>query len=370
MKETLDIIRAYEQAIRQGDGGSVLASVVRAEGSTYRRPGARALFLSDHEIIGLIGGGCLEADLLLQAAKVCESGKPALVRYDNTSGDDIVWGLGLGCNGKVDVLLEPVGADKSGPLDFIARCLTQRSLGVIATVIRNRDPSQIAARWMRDAAGAVEQTTDWDPRFDPSAHAAEVAATRKPKVIAVGDSDVLIEPINPPLRLLVIGAGADAVPFVATAAGLGWRVEVFDHREAFARFDRFPDASSVTLSPIADMIHLVRPDPRTAVILMTHHFLNDRKLLRAFLESSAGYCGVLGPRNRLDRLLESLRREGFEPSPERLHRLKGPVGLNLGAETPEEIALSICAEILAFFNGCDAAPLALKKGPIHARSGS
>lgn len=364
MREALDIINGFERAGRRSHA-CVLANVVRVLGSTYRRPGARALFMPNEKIIGLIGGGCLENDLLLQAQQVRETGMPKLIGYDNTSSDDIIWGLGLGCSGKVDVLMEPVDDERPGPLDFIARCLKDRVAGVMATVIQCKDPSRLAGRWMSDTDGTVQCSANWNNRSDLSAHVAEVAATGKPSVVNTGDMDILLERVDLPVRLLVVGAGPDAVPLVAIADQLGWFVEVFDHRDAFARADRFTGARSVSVSPIKEITRVARADQRTAVVLMTHHFLNDFELLRDFLQSNAGYLGVLGPKARLERLLDRLKDDGYVAPPDRIQRLKGPVGLDVGAETPEEIALSTIAEIQACFAGRDGAPLTRKAGPIH-----
>lgn len=365
MKEILDILQAFERSKRRREV-SILASVARVQGSTYRRPGARALFTADGNLTGLIGGGCLETDLLLQAEKVRDTGRACLVRYDNTSGDDIVWGLGLGCNGRVDILLEPVGSEHSGPLDFIARCLNHRIPGVLASVIECANPAHLASYCLLEGEGPLRHTVNWDNSLNLAVRLAELRRTAKPKIIASGGTEILIEPILPPLRLVLVGAGPDAVPLVAIASSLGWHVEVFDHREAFARPERFPGAASVSRLPIADIARNARTDRRTAVILMTHHFLNDLELLEGFLESNAPYCGVLGPKARLANLVERLEEQGRLARPERLGNLKGPVGLDIGAEFPEEIALSIAAEIQAFFAECDGMPLTLKAGPIHA----
>ncbi len=366
MTESLDIIRAFERVKRSGEI-CVLASVVRVQGSTYRRPGARALVMPDGEIIGLIGGGCLETDLLLQAAEVRATGRSRLIGYDSTANGDIVWGLGLGCSGRVEILLEPIGSKHSGPLEFIARCVNERLAAVLVTVIRCEDASRLAGRWMLDADGSTRHSANWNVRLDFSDCAAEISVIRKPTIIDAGDMQILAEPIDPPLRLIVAGAGADAVPLVAIAANLGWCVEVFDHREAWANRERFPGATSVSVAPVAEIARIARTDWRTAVILLTHNFLNDRELLRGFIESDAAYCGVLGPKTRLKQLLESLEVDGYVPRPDQLWKLKGPVGLDLGAETPEEIALSIVAEIQACFAGCAGTPLSFKAGPIHVR---
>ena len=368
MKEILSIIDAYKILAKTGAYG-VLASVVYTRGSTYRVPGARALILPDDKIIGLVGGGCLEADLLAQAHSVRESGNPRRVHYDNTSDADIIWGLGLGCAGVVDVLLERIGTDCPGPLDFLEKCIRNRKTGVLATVIHPGEGGSIplGVRWMRAADGFSETMGSWEPPTDLNTLANGVLREARGKVVQQGTTEILVERIVPPVRLVIFGAGADAIPVVRFALELGWRVEVFDGRANYAQPERFPGASNVSRCTPETASDSVELDLGTAVLLMTHNYLHDCTLLKYVLPSKARYIGILGPKKRTDRLLEQLQKEGHEPSEDELHRLYAPAGLDIGAETPEQIALSIVSEIQAHVSDRHGGPLRKREGPIHDR---
>jgi xanthine dehydrogenase accessory factor len=368
MKEILSIIDAYKMLAKSGDYG-VLASVVYTQGSTYRVPGARALILANDEIIGLVGGGCLETDLLAQARSVRETGNPRRVHYDNTSDADVIWGLGLGCAGVVDVLLERIGAGCPGPLGFLEKCMRERKTGVLATVIHpGRDGSMpLGVRWMRAADGFSETMGAWEPPTYLNTLANDVLCAAKGRMVQEGTTEILMERIVPSLRLVVFGAGADAIPVVRLALELGWRVEVFDGRPNYARAERFPGASTVSRCVPEAVSDCVELDLGTAVLLMTHNYLQDRTLLEYVLPSTARYVGILGPKKRTDKLLEDLQKAGHDLSEDQRRRLYAPSGLDIGAETPEQIALSIVSEIQAHVSDRPGGPLRKREGPIHDR---
>jgi xanthine dehydrogenase accessory factor len=368
MKEILSIIDAYKILAKSGEYG-VLASVVYTQGSTYRVPGARALILSNNEIIGLVGGGCLEVDLLAQARSVRETGNPQRIHYDNTSDADVIWGLGLGCAGVVDVLLEQVGADCPGPLGFLEKCIRDRKTGVLATVIHpDRGGSiPLGVRWMRTADGISETMGSWKPPTYLNTLANSVLSEAKGRMIQDGTTEILMERIVPPLRLVIFGAGADAIPVVRFALELGWRVEVFDDRPNYARAERFPGASTVMRCPPETVSDSVKLDLGTAVLLMTHNYLQDRTVLKYVLPSTARYVGILGPKKRTDKLLADLQKDGHDLSEDQLDRLYAPSGLDIGADTPEQIALSIVSEIQAHVSNRQGGPLRKREGPIHDR---
>lgn len=354
MRELREILRAWRRLASEG-GVGVLASVVHAEGSTYRRPGARVLVLPDERSIGLLSGGCLEGDLLLRARSVRESGEATLVRYDGTA-DDLVWGLGLGCAGIVEVLLEPVDAQRPGPLAWLEGCLDERRPGVLATVLESSGEPSVGARYMDaapEAPPAIRRAME-RARSERRSHALEHRGTR-----------VLVEFALPPLPLLVLGAGPDAAPVVALAGGLGWDVTVVDARPAYARPDRFPGAREVLLVAPEDAAQKLRVGSDSVALVMTHHYLHDRVLLRWLLATPARYVGVLGPRQRTLDLLRDLRDDGFEPSEESLARLHAPAGLDIGSDDAHEIALSLVAEIRGVLAGRRGGPLRERKGPIH-----
>ena len=371
MKEILSIIETYK-ILAKSEYYGVLASVVYTRGSTYRVAGARALVLPDDEIIGLVGGGCLEADLLVQARSVRESGSPRRIHYDSTSDADVIWGLGLGCAGVVDVLLERIGAAYPGPLEFLEECMRERKIGVLATVIHSGAGGSmpLGVRWMRAADGSSETMGSWEPPAYLNTLADGVLSEARGRVVQDGTTEILVERIVPPVRLVIFGAGADAIPVVRFALELGWRVEVFDGRANYARSERFPGASKVSRCAPETASKSVELDLGTAVLLMTHNYLHDLSLLKYVLPSKARYVGILGPKKRTDRLLEALHKDGHEASADELHRLYAPAGLDIGAETPEQIALSIVSEIQAHVSDRHGGPLRKREGPIHDRFSS
>lgn len=365
MKEMRNILVAFNGLLLSGEQG-VLASVVQTSGSTYRRPGARALILPDNSIVGLIGG-CLEAAILDEARSIRESGIPKRFHYEKCSETDLIWSLGSDNAGAVDILLERVGNGNPGPLEFIAGCIEQRCRGVLATVIHTEqsNASLLGARWMQRVDGSTEITKGWEPPASLPAQNGHMLADGKSSMLYEGSTEILLERIAPPNRLVIFGAGADAVPVIRIASELGWSVEVIG-RDC-TQTNHFHEACSVEAWSPEQAAKKVVPDETTAVLLMTHNFNDDCDLLRFLLLSAASYVGVIGPKRRLDKLLEGLQNNGYAPSADELSRLYGPAGFDIGAESPEEIALSIICEIQAVLNGRCSKPLREQDGPIHVR---
>ncbi|HZJ53859.1 MAG TPA: XdhC family protein [Myxococcaceae bacterium] len=365
-----DIVRGWSELRARGQE-VVLATVVAASGSTYRRPGARLLLSAERWIAGGISGGCLERDVLGKAWWRTREG-PVVVTYDSTSADDEdTWTFGLGCNGRVDVLLERLPpSGEVHPLDFIARCLATRRTGVMATVFRG-GAGELGQRLLLDADG-VHSDLPAGPLRVGVQEAAEAVPregrTRAQRIEgATGAPEVLLEVIRPPRSLVVFGSGQDAVPLVKLAAALGFHLTVVSNTSGGAPADLFQEASvHLTASPSAVREKLTL-EPDAAVVIMTHNLAHDRGYLRFALESDCEYVGILGPRARTERLLSELAEAGFRPSEARRAALYSPVGLHLDAEQPEEIALSILAEVVARFSGADAQSLRLRQGPIHPR---
>jgi xanthine/CO dehydrogenase XdhC/CoxF family maturation factor len=360
VREIRDILRAFERLREAGEAG-VLASAVHTEGSTYRRPGARMLALPDDRTIGLISGGCLEGDLLEHSRSVRESGEPRIVRYDMRPEEDILWGLGLGCSGMVDVLLERVDAEAAGPLDLLAECIRERKAGALATALGGGAP--LATRWALHPDGRFRGATSGADEIEAAARRA--AADGCGELLAGEAGRILIEVVQPPTRLVVFGAGPDAVPVVRIAAELGWEVEVVDWRPAYARSESFPQAAAVVLCEAEHIGEKVDLDGATAALVMTHHYLRDRSLLRCLLPSAAPFIGILGPRRRTEALLSELEEEGFSVTAGQRERLHGPAGLDIGAESPEQIALALVAEVQAVLAGRRGGWLREREGPIH-----
>jgi xanthine dehydrogenase accessory factor len=369
MKELRDILDALAEAQARGEPAA-LGTVIRVRGSTYRREGARLLIRADGRTVGSVSGGCLEGDIAEIARDVLATGRARLAQYDLTSDDDAVWGLGLGCNGAIDVLIEPVAGDLPARL---RRAIDERRTLVMATLIAGSKELRPGARIYLSDGGRPDGSLG-DPALDARAAAAARAQleARRSAVVTLegsgGAADVFVEVLAPPLPLLICGAGHDVIPVVRLAHELGWWVMVADSRPAYATRERFPGADEVVLADDADVPRKVRIDRQTFVVVMTHNFLHDRTLLRGLLTTPARYIGLLGPRARTDRLLADLERDGVKLDDAQRARLWAPVGVDLGAESPEEIALSVLAEILALHNGRRVASLRERGGPIHARA--
>jgi len=370
MSELQDVLRAIEDAAARGES-MALATVVAIRGSTYRREGARLAIPAEGAPVGTISGGCLEGEVCQIAGDVMREGTTRLLRYDLTADDEAVWGWGLGCNGVIDVFVEP--AEQAVQMaGAIRRAIDEQRELVSVTVIEAAEgaPARPGARMLVEPDGTVEGTLG-DAALDAAAveAAARAIAEDRSRVVSLGQGiDAFVEALVPPIRLLVCGAGHDAIPLVRFAAGLGWRVEVVDDRQAFLTAERFPEATGfVQLEEPLQVADVTRPDRRTYPVVMTHNFMRDKDYLRAFLGTPVPYIGMLGPNTRLVKLLDELRREGYEPEPGDMRVVHSPAGLDLGSEGPEEIAWAIIGEILAVRNGRGAGFLKDREGHIHDR---
>jgi xanthine/CO dehydrogenase XdhC/CoxF family maturation factor len=352
--QELGKILAEAELARRSEKTLALATVVSTEGSAYRLPGARMLIADGKWVAGSISGGCLEDDVVLRAGEAIKTNAALVVTYDTTSDDDIVFGVGLGCKGVVTILIEPIRPPGQG-LDFVGfaqACLKGRAGGVAATVVHVR--GQLNAKpGCRMLSHEGAGTTDID---DTELNAKltsviEQLGTPFTSLITVplehGSAEIFVERIEPPTPLVVFGAGHDAMPVVRLAKELGWHVTVVDHRSAYATPARFPLADQVVLAAPEDVLSRVGLTDDTLALVMTHNYLRDLKLLEILLPSPIRYLGQLGPRKRTDQLLADLRQRGIDPEPGQLSRLYAPVGLDLGSESPVEVALSMLAEMQA-----------------------
>ncbi|MBD2449961.1 XdhC family protein [Nostoc sp. FACHB-152] len=375
MNELQNILQAFTHSQESGQR-TALATVVQTSGSVYRRPGARMLLVEDGQMISAISGGCLEGDVFERSQLLMfEGGKPMLVRYDTTSGEDIVFGFGLGCNGVVDVLIESLGDETAvSQMSFIQDCLQSGQVGAIATVFRIEGASDltVGSRLMLKWDGTVINgiaNADIAQRIETDAH--QTLRKKQTRVqsytLKQGRVDVLIEVIQPLVPLLVFGSGYDAVPVVQLAKYLGWHVTVIDDRPGFLNGDRFPQA---------DQILLCEPDnpdsyqhlltPQTVAVVMTHRYLSDLAFLKTLIPSPVRYVGVLGPKRRMQQLSDDLAQDNILPTVGQKQRTYNPVGLDIAAETPQEIALSIVAEIQAVISGRCGGFLRDRVGSIHS----
>ncbi len=373
MNELEAILDGIERLWLAGEEAA-LATVVSVKGSAYRRPGAQMLISpGGGGRIGSVSGGCLEGDVARKAWQLTEGGQAAVLRYDSSADDDGLWGLWLGCNGVIEILVERIA--RANPLvGFVRQCFERRRRGLVATVFGGEEATGVAvgARLLMDEDGAIESDpsslAERIPRLVEHARAtAELGETQIASYkLANGRAEALLEIIEPPVALVICGAGWDALPLVAAARAVGWRVAVADRRAGHATRERFPLADGVVVCPPADLAKHVRMDARTAIVLMTHHYPDDLGFLPAALRSEAFYVGLLGPARRRDRLLVDLfDQEGFAPADSELARLYGPVGLDIGAEEPAEVAAAIVAEILGVLARRSGGPMRERCAPIH-----
>ncbi len=375
MKDLQEIVAGYE-ASKQAEERAVLATIVKVQGSTYRRPGARMLIRENGKTLGAISSGCLEADVVERAKKIMASYEAITVTYDMTSPENDVWGLNLGCNGVIQILLEPLPLSaRSTHLAFIAECMRSPRTGVIASIFRvdGELKAKVGSHLFLHDDGKIEEDVK-----NPTLCAAltedclEALRSRNSSIkeyrLTEGIVEAFIEVIRPPVPLVIVGAGSDSMPLARFAKELGWTVTVADHRPAFLTKERFPTADTLVLAHPEEFPERIRLKANSVVALMTHDFSHDLQLLRTVLPSPALYVGLLGPSKRTELLLEKLRETGFAPTQKQLARLHSPIGLNIGAESSEEIGLSILAEIQAFLNGRSGGYLRDHSGPIHDNS--
>lgn len=337
MIETGEILAAISTLQERGEP-MALATIVSVSGSTYRRPGARLLVATHGDPIGNISGGCLEDDVARIGREVIASGEPRLVTFDLTGEGDAIWGYGMGCNGVIDVFIEPT----RGAVQAAAVLGAGDDATMITVVESARAESPVGSRLVLWADGRREGGVG--PAFEAAAH---------PGIVSVPGARAFVETVRAPLKLLVCGAGPDAVPLVRQAYELGWHVTVADVRRRLLTAVRFPGATAfVTGDDIG-------PEAGSYAVLMNHNYLRDAACLRTLLGCELAYLGVVGPRARTEKLLHELDAVDALPG------LHAPAGLDLGAEGPEEVARSIVAEILAVQRGRGAGFLRDRQGAIH-----
>lgn len=371
MSEITDVLAAIESLSAKGER-MALATIVAVRGSTYRRPGARLLVPEEGAPIGNISGGCLEGDVADMARIVMDEGMARLAGWDLTADDDAVWGLGLGCNGAIEVFIEP--AEQAALVAGALRMALEEERPIcVVTVIESSEPAvESGSRLVvRPLGGSAPEGSLGSEEADAAALSAareQLSAERSEVRTLDAGVRAFVEVLEPPLRLLVCGAGHDAIPLTAVAAALGWNAVVVDDRPAFLTSERYPAASGFVLVEAPEQIAKATPiDDRSHAVVMTHNFLRDKEYLRALLGSPVAYIGMLGPAARTERLLMELRDEGVEITGSDRGRIHGPAGLDLGSEGPEEIAQAIVSEIVAFRRGRAGGFLKERPGPIHDR---
>ena len=366
MRDESIIVHELRRASDRGEDAT-LASVVRIEGSAYRAVGTRMVVRADGSALGLVSGGCLEADLVARARELAAGGAE-IVRYDTRSDEDLVWGLGLGCDGMVEVLLERIGPPHASRIaDFFAAAESVDGTAVIATLCGG---DGIGARILFDGAGVeLARYGEWSAALAGAARETVQGALdsgRRGTAREVAGVEITFETVSPPIRLVICGSGPDVVPVAELAARQGWTVTVVDHRPvAHAHPERFPLATVVECASAEQLADSVSVDERTAAIVMSHNYPRDLEYVDVLLRSPARYVGVLGPRRRTERMLGELEQRGRRYDEAELGRMYGPIGLDVGGDGPEAIALSIVAEAAAVISGRNGGSLRDRRAPIH-----
>ncbi len=372
LKELNDIISAFDKANAAGRQ-TALATVVLVEGSSYRRAGARMLVTEDGRLTGAISGGCLEGDALRKARLAMAQSKPMLVTYDTTDDDDAKFGVGLGCNGIIHILIEPIfPAKENSPITLFKQFLSKREPVVLITMfsLADRQAMQPGTCLLMKADESTQGSiVDEEIKDAVLIDAVDVLKNGNSvtKTYVYGNGyTCFIELLQPAVSLVIFGAGNDAIPVVQFASVLGWQVTLVDGRANYAVPERFPQVKKIVIAKPDKALANIVLDDRTAMILMTHNYNYDLAMLRQLLPLKLPYVASLGPKKRLQRMLDELKDEGIDITTDQLESVFGPAGIDIGSENSDEIALSIIAEIQAVLNKKAVNSLRDKKA-VHTR---
>jgi xanthine/CO dehydrogenase XdhC/CoxF family maturation factor len=334
---------------RTAGNAVALGVLVHTAGSTYRKPGALILIAGNGDYAGLLSGGCLEGDLGEHARSVIDTGVAKKVGYDMRGPEDLLWGLGIGCEGAMEIMLIRAGPENDWqPLAYMATALEQRTRTAIGVVTEARDPGVPTGALVLPGMPSIPALL----AEELQEIIAQAARTGTP---AQGRSEALSVfalPLPLPPRFLLLGAGPDAAPVAEMAVRQSWQVTVVDHRPAYANPAHFPKAEQVLTARPAELGQHLDLSLYDAAVVMSHHLPSDLAYLSVLADAPIPYVGLLGPAARRDKLLADLgpRAAALE------HRLRSPVGLALGGRTPESIALAIVAQIHAFLHGVGSVP--------------
>lgn len=365
MKEIRNIIKTYE-AVDWSTEKAALATVVSVEESAYRRIGARMFVKNSGDWIGGISGGCLEGDALKRAQLAILKDSPSVVVYDTMDDDAHEIGVGLGCNGRIEVLFFPIDhADKNNPIEQLKTLVTRREPSLLYQLINADNKSQLGI--VSDAAADFASTIGLAQTVVEDL-TQQVKEKRKSKVFTLSTQsdqrlDVLIEFVRPELKLILVGDNYDVNAFVGIADELGWDIHVIGLQRKIGKHI-YERATKVLTYEQAGQVGI---DEYTAIVLMSHDYDKDMRMLEQFMSHNPPYMGMLGPKKRMIKMENDLKKTMPDINLDALHYFYSPVGLDIGAESPEEIALSITAEIIAVFRGRQGSYLKHREGTIHER---
>ncbi len=373
-QETAGIFCRLAEITAAGDAAAV-ACVVQISGSAYRRPGARFLIAPDGSTRGGVSGGCLEEDVRRFGLMSIEDGSCRLLHYETGADDDPLWGLGLGCNGEVDIFVGPTSRPGfAAALSDVRELLDGNDLFVMLTIVRNGRESGAAleGRIFHVPAGAEDVVIETGDRaLDTALGAAarDALASGRSRVVEVDGVRAFVEVFEPPPQLVLVGAGDDAMPMAESAASVGFRVVVVDHRPAYLTPERFPSAHKLVRAQPEDPGDAIPAGADTFVVLKTHNLVRDKEWARRFVATPVPYIGLLGPRARCEEIAEAAGASaagastaGGQNDPARFF---GPIGLDLGAEGPEQVGIAVVAELLAVRAGRSPGHLKNREAPIH-----
>ena len=368
MKELKEISKAFIEATMSGKK-TALATVVDVQGSAYRRPGARMLVTEDGILTGAISGGCLEGDALRKAQYCMVLNTPTLVTYDTTDEEDGL-GVGLGCNGIITILFEPIDHnDIFNPVELLRDFLLKRDRAVLLTIY-GMDKTDIfpGSCILVTGAGVKGSINDRDFKEILVNDAKEVLRLNNSCIKQYDSrrSNVLFQVLEPATMVYVFGAGNDSIPICRMSDVLGWETIVVDGRPNYATRERFPLCKKIfVLKPEAILPH-IEPDSSSVALLMTHNYKYDLAILEQLFPMRLPYIGILGPKKKYEKMIDEIRSTGLNINEDDLVTIYSPAGLDIGAETSEEIALSIISEIKAVLSNRDARFLKEKTIPIHS----
>ncbi len=369
MKDFTAILSEFKK--RDSARQAALATVVNVNGSSYRSAGARMLITDDGKWVGSISGGCLEGDALRKARTVMASKVPMTVTYDTREESNQQLGISLGCNGVIDVLIEPF-SEKYNPIAWFDLMMQHSQPTALATI--HRAENGIAEKlWITEQE--VLETTVTNSLWKDQIHLVlstlfKVKKSFSQTLTMASDGSVLevfFEWIQPTVSLLIFGGGVDARPVSQLAKSLGWHVQVTDECVAHIAPIFFPEADKLSLCQRDFIDRDFAITNYTACVLMSHNYEYDRDVLKKIISSATPYVGILGPRKRFTKMQEELKAEGIIFDSSQLERIHSPIGLDIGAEGAEEIAISIIAEIKSKFSDRPSGFLRDKEGAIHSR---
>lgn len=374
MKEFKTILEAYSK-VNFKERKAALATVVQVKGSSYRSPGARMLMLDNGRWVGSISGGCLEGDALRKARQVILSGQSRTVTYDTSNDDDNQLGIGLGCNGIIDILIEPINPESElNPITQLDEFLAYENIGAHAIIFESSAESiPVGTKVsLNDKNVFVSINKSLKDLLETDLY--DVISNQKPIIknytIDNQKIKVFLELIQPRIDLLIFGGGFDAKPVTELAHVLGWNVRVTDECVAHLVPINFPAANELQSCKREFVDQEISITPFTAVVLMSHNLKYDEEVMRQIVGSHAPYIGILGPKKRADKIFNTLKEKyKIDISAEQMDRVHAPIGLDIGAETPDEIAMSIISEIQAKFSNRSGGFIKYRTGPIHHRDG-